>query len=107
MAPSPGQSSEDEERGPITPAMPGKGVHEASYRNRRTNVVHLLPNGPQERKMRRLAETSARLSNEVNHERRQQFSHQKVDLKDTWDKYYEKYKGVLGVNAQAVPQKNN
>ena len=25
----------------------------------------------------------------------------------TWDKYYEKYKDKLGVNAQAVMQKNN
>jgi putative transposase len=30
-----------------------------------------------------------------------------VDFKDTWEKYYEKYKKVLGVNAQAVLQKNN
>ncbi len=30
-----------------------------------------------------------------------------VDFKDTWDKYYVKYKKVLGVNAQAVLQKNN
>ncbi len=32
----------------------------------------------------------------------------KVDLKATYSKYYEKYKGKLGsVNAQAVIQKNN
>jgi putative transposase len=30
-----------------------------------------------------------------------------VDLEGTWDKYYERYKGILGVNAQAVLQKNN
>ena len=51
---------------------------------------------------------SARLFNEVNYERRQQFFRgEEVDFKSTWGKYYEKYKDVLGVNAQAVLQKNN
>ncbi len=71
-------------------------------------MVRLLPNGSQERRLRRLASTSAKLFNEVNYERRQQFFHgEKVDLEGTWDKYYERYKGILGVNAQAVLQKNN
>jgi len=71
-------------------------------------VVRLLPNGFQERKLRRLADTSAKLFNEVNYERRQQFFHGgKVDFDGTWDKCYEKYKEELGVNAQAVMQKNN
>jgi putative transposase len=30
-----------------------------------------------------------------------------VDFRGTWGKYYGKYKGLLGVNAQAVLQKNN
>jgi len=30
-----------------------------------------------------------------------------VDFRGTWGKYYGKYKGLLGVNAQAVMQKNN
>jgi len=30
-----------------------------------------------------------------------------VDFRGTWSKYYEKYKEILGVNAQAVLQKNN
>jgi len=88
--------------------MPGEGVYEVKYRNRRTNVVSLLPNGAQERKLRRLADACARLWNEVNYERRRQFfQQQRVDFKGTWNKYYEKYKGILGVNAQAVLQKNN
>jgi transposase len=71
-------------------------------------VVRLLPNGFQERKLRRLADISAKLFNEVNYERRQQFFHGgKVDFEGTWDKCYEKYKEELGVNAQAVMQKNN
>jgi len=71
-------------------------------------VVRLLPNGFQERKLRRLADASAKLFNEVNYERRQQFFRgENVDFEGTWGKCYEKYKEELGVNAQAVMQKNN
>jgi putative transposase len=106
--PSLGQLLGYEEREPISPAIPGEGIYEVKYENKRTNVIRLLPNGFQERKLRKLADASARLFNEVNYERRQQFfQHQRVDFKSTWDKYYEKYKGILGVNAQAVLQKNN
>ena len=88
--------------------MPGEGIYEVKYTNVRTNVVRLLPNGYQERRLRRLANISAKLFNELNYERRQQFfNHQRVDFRGTWSKYYEKYKNVLGVNAQAVLQKNN
>jgi putative transposase len=88
--------------------MPGEGIYEVKPTNRRTNVVRLLPNGFQERRLRRLADACARLWNELNYERRQQFfNHQHVDFRGTWSKYYEKYKNVLGVNAQAVMQKNN
>jgi len=89
--------------------MPREGVYPVENKNRRTNVVRLLPNGAQERKLRRLADATAKLYNELNYERRQQFfNREKVDFKGTWDKYYEKYKGVLGpANAQAVMQKNN
>ncbi|QKR00882.1 hypothetical protein GWK48_11250 [Metallosphaera tengchongensis] len=60
------------------------------------------------KEIRKLADASAKLYNEVNYERRQQFFQQRrEDLKCTWDKYCEKYKEVLGVNAQAVLQKNN
>jgi len=72
-------------------------------------VVRLLPNGFQERKLRRLADTSAKLFNEINYERRQQFFHGgKVDLKGTYDEYYGKYKDELGsANTQQVLNKNN
>ena len=84
-----------------TPAgIPGEGVYPIEYKNRRTNVVRLLLNGAQERRLRRLADACARLWNEVNYERRRQFFRgEKVDFKGTWDKYYGKYKNVLGVNA--------
>jgi putative transposase len=105
---SSGQLLGDEGREPIPPAIPEGGIREVKYTDRRANVVRLLPNGSQERKLRRLASTSAKLFNEVNYERRQQFFRgEKVDLGGTWDKYYERYRRALGVNAQAVLQKNN
>ena len=103
--PSSGQLLGHEEREPTSPAIPEEGIYEVKYTNRRTNVVRLLPNGFQERK---LADACAKLFNEVNYERRQQFFRgEKVDFKLTWDKYYDKYKDILGVNAQPVLQKNN
>jgi putative transposase len=103
-----GQLLGDEGREPIPPAIPEADTREVKYTGRRANVVRLLPSGSQGRRLRRLASISARLFNEVNYERRQQFFHgEKVDLEGTWDKYYERYKNVLGVNAQAVLQKNN
>jgi len=107
--PSPGQFLGNEERRPIPPAIPGEDIKEIKHKNRRTNLVRLLPNGFQERKLRRLANISAKLFNEINYERRQQFFHGgKVDLKGTYDKYYGKYRGELGsANAQQVLNKNN
>jgi len=103
-----GQLLEDEGREPIPPAIPEGGIREVKYTDRRTNVVRLLPNGSQERKLRRLASISARLFNEVNYERRQQFFRgERVDLEGTYRKYYEKYRSALGVNAQQVLNKNN
>ena len=105
---SSGQLLGDEGREPIPPAIPEASIQEVKYTSRRANVVRLLPSDSQGRKLRRLASTSAKLFNEVNYERRQQFFRgEKVDLEGTWDKYYERYKGALGVNAQAVLQKNN
>ncbi|MFP3299266.1 MAG: transposase, partial [Thermocladium sp.] len=107
--PSPGQFLGNEERRLIPPAIPGEDTKEIEFTNKRTNVVRLLPNGFQERKLRRLANISAKLFNEVNYERRQEFFHGgKVDLKGTYDKYYEKYKDELGsANTQQVLNKNN
>jgi len=58
----------NEERGPIPPAIPGEDTKEIKH-SKRTIVVRLLPNGFQERKLRRLANTSAKLFNEINYER--------------------------------------
>ncbi|MFP3297855.1 MAG: transposase [Thermocladium sp.] len=106
---SPGQFLGNEERRPIPPAIPGEDIKEIKHNNKRTNVVRLLPNGFQERKLRRLADISAKLFNEINYERRQQFFHGgKVDFEGTYDEYYGKYRGELGsANAQQVLNKNN
>ena len=105
---SSGQLLQGEEREPISLAIPEEDIHEVEFKNRKTNVVRLLPNGFQERKLRRLADLSAKIYNELNYEWRQQFfQQQRVEFKGTWNKYYEKYKRKLGVNAQAVMQKNN
>jgi len=106
--PSSGQLLKHEEREPISPAIPDEGIYEVNYTNKRTNVIRILPNGFQKRKLRRLANISSKLFNELNYERRQQFFHEKkVDFNKTWNKYYEKYKEELKVNAQAIMQKNN
>jgi len=115
----------DEERGPISPANSDAGVHESEggeegskeeflvsavrASKERANVVRLLPSGAQERKLRRLADLSAKLWNELNYERRQQWKGgQRVDLEGTEKKYREEYKGALGPhNAVAVINKNN
>ena len=73
-----------------TPTIPGESTKEVKYSNKRTNVVRLLPNGFQERKLRRLADTSAKLFNEVNYERRQEFFHEgRVDFKGTYEVLWE------------------
>ena len=105
---SAGELLVDEERELTTPAILEEGIHEVEFKNKRTNVVRLLPNGFQERKLRRLADTSAKLFNELNYERRQQFFQEKeVDFRGTRNKYYEKYKRTLKVNADQVINKNN
>jgi len=67
---SSGQLLRHEEREPNSPAMPEEGIYEVTYSNKRTNVVRLFPNGFQERKLKRLANISAKLFNEINYERR-------------------------------------
>jgi putative transposase len=51
---SSGQPLGNEEREPtLTPAIPEKGIYEVKYTNKRANVVRLLPNGFQERKLKK------------------------------------------------------
>jgi putative transposase len=74
----------------------------------RTVRLRLLPNGPQERRLRKLADAAARLWNELNYARLMQFRTMgKVDFKGTGHEYYHKYNSVLGVNAGQVINLNN
>jgi putative transposase len=69
--------------------------------------LRLLPNGAQERKLRKLAD-AARLWNELNYARLIQFRESgKIDFKGTGRELYHKYNAVLGVNAGQVINLNN
>ncbi|MFP3219970.1 MAG: hypothetical protein RXR41_02315 [Candidatus Marsarchaeota archaeon] len=108
--PSSLQLLEDGERGPTSdPAIPEEGgrlLYEAKCANKRTNVVHLLPNGFQERKLRGLTSISAKPFDELYCEGRQGFFRRReVDLEGAWSAHREKYKGKLGFNARAAVQK--
>ncbi|BCU67784.1 hypothetical protein HS7_12210 [Sulfolobales archaeon HS-7] len=72
MTPSPGQLIKEREPTP-SPAMP-EGGYEVEFKNKRTNIVCLLPKGSQHRKLLTLACTSVELLKELNYRRRRQFS---------------------------------
>jgi putative transposase len=74
----------------------------------RTVRLRLLPNGAQERKLRRIADATAKLWNELNYARLTQFrASGKIDFKGTGRELYHKYKDKLGVNAGQVINLNN
>jgi putative transposase len=74
----------------------------------RTVRLRLLPNGSQERKLRRIADAVAKLWNELNYARLVQYRVSgKVDFKGTGHEYYHRYKDGLGVNAGQVINLNN
>jgi putative transposase len=77
-------------------------------KNVRTVRLRLLPNGTQERKLWKLADTTAKLWNELNYARLVQYRETgRVDFKGTEREFYYKYNDVLGVNAGVVIQLNN
>jgi len=74
----------------------------------RTVRLRLLPNGAQERRLRKLADATAKLWNGLNYARLIQFrASGKIDFKGTEHEYYHRYKSVLGVNAGQVINLNN
>jgi putative transposase len=76
--------------------------------DKRTVRLRLLPSGSQERKLRRLADATAKLWNELNYTRLMQYrALGKVDFKGTGHELYHKYKSALGVNAGQVINLNN
>jgi putative transposase len=76
--------------------------------NKRTVRLRLLPNGAQERKLRRLADVYARLWNGLNYARLVQFRESgEIDFKGTERGFYHRYRDRLGVNAGQVINLNN
>jgi len=74
----------------------------------RTVRLRLLPNGAQERKLRRIADATARLWNELNYARLVQYrASGRVDFKGTGHEFYHRYNVMLGVNAGQVIRLNN
>ncbi|WP_232085434.1 RNA-guided endonuclease InsQ/TnpB family protein [Conexivisphaera calida] len=84
----------------------------------RAVVVRLLPNGAQGRKLRRLANAAAKLWNELNYGRRQEYfearrrglsqleSARRVDMRGTRKELVPKYTEILGAAAWEVERKN-
>jgi putative transposase len=74
---------------------------------KRTNVVRLIVDKDTHEILKKLAVTTAKCWNEVNWLRMQQFKKgERVNFNETERKVYQKYKGVLKVNAQQVARKN-
>ena len=90
-----------------TPKSKG-GSKRRQNENKRAVRLRLLPNGSQERKLRRIADATARLWNELNYARLVQWRESRhVDFKGTEHEYYHKYNVMLGVNAGQVINLNN
>jgi putative transposase len=72
--------------------------------------LRLFPNRYEDEVLFDIGLACARLWNELNYEKRHSFFNQELSPEkrdETSKRYYHKYKGVLGVNAQAVIQKND
>jgi putative transposase len=95
---------------PGTPSSPPKprGSRKLRNENIRTVRLRLLPNGSQERRLRRIADAAARLWNELNYVRLVQYrATGKIDFKGAEREFYHKYKDKLGVNAGQVIRLSN
>jgi Protein of unknown function (DUF1225). len=91
-----------------TPKLKRSGKSRNGNEEIRTVRLRLLPNGSQERKLRRIADATARLWNELNYVRLVQFRESgEVDFKGTEHEFYHRYKDRLGVNAGQVINLNN
>ena len=76
--------------------------------SKKTVRLRLLLNGAQERKLRRIADATARLWNELNYARLVQYRDGgEIDFKGTEHEFYHRYRDRLGVNAEQVINLNN
>ncbi|WP_081801164.1 hypothetical protein [Candidatus Acidianus copahuensis] len=77
---------------------------------KRTITVDLVPTKEQEEELKELGNLCSKLWNQVNYERRRQFfnGERGVDIKGTYNKWYNEYKDMIGtITAQQVLNKNN
>jgi putative transposase len=76
---------------------------------KRTSIVELVVDKCSEEKLKLLCSLSSKLWNEVNYARRRMFFEKRgVDLKATYEEFYEKYKVLIGsATAQQVLNKND
>jgi putative transposase len=87
-----------------------KEIEKRRKSKRRTNRVALFPNRYEQETLFDIGLTCARLWNELNYEKRQAFFNGELSpgkRDEINKKYYHKYKGVLGVNANQVINKND
>jgi len=85
-------------------------IEERLKKNCRTARLRLLLSESEHRDLMGIGLTCARLFNELNYEKRQAFFKGELSPEKYYEinrKYYYKYNETLGVNAQAVIQKND
>jgi putative transposase len=87
-----------------------KEIEKRRKSRRRTNRVALFPNRYEEETLFDIGLACARLWNELNYEKRNAFFNGELSpgkRDEINKKYYHRYKGVLGVNAGQVVNKND
>ena len=87
-----------------------KQIERRKRSNKRTVRLRLFPNRYEQETLFYIGLACARLWNELNYEKRQAFFNRELSpgKRDEINKrYYHKYKGVLGVNAGQVVNKND
>ncbi|MGC9137254.1 MAG: RNA-guided endonuclease InsQ/TnpB family protein, partial [Caldivirga sp.] len=72
-------------------------------------MVKLEPDRKVENKLKLLCSISSKLWNEINYARRKQFfENRRVDLRNTYREFYDKYKMLIGsATAQQILNKND
>jgi len=72
-------------------------------------MLRLLPDGDAEARLRALCSLSSKLWSEINYARgRMFFKEKKVNLRQLYKEFYEKYKGLIGfATAQQILNKNS
>jgi len=96
-------------RSPTLTTNPGTPSHPKPRKGDvRTVRLRLLPSGSQERRLRKLADATAKLWNGLNYARLMQFrASGRVDFKGTGHEFYHRYNVMLGVNAGQVVRLSN